>query len=366
MMLIKRNKVWHYQTKVHGRTFKRSTGQTDKRKAVEMATSFQCQARLLRQLSTTSPRCSLHEAIVEEVQRIEMDVGPGRAKRVKGCLMNFARWIGRDLALERLPGDTVTQYQRFRLARTARGTVKAEIGAVMRMLRGRPHSVQKPPAIGHGRFNPNRAFTDPELQAIFQAVTPRYRDLYLVLFTTGARLAEIVPSGRSAHIALLKGEVDYERGVVTIRTAKQKPGGRPSEPRMVHVPHETLDAIRREAAGTFGPHVFSPIHNAARDFQHCLRRAGVVRRDPLGRRATLHSFRHTYATKAAEVVGQNQFLLQRILGHAQIGTTAQYCHPTAPPILVDLGFLEAGRTKRNTEGSQAGFQGGETEAKASA
>jgi len=360
--LIKRKRVWYFQTKIHGRTFKRSTGQTDRREALKMVPAFRHQVQLQRQLSTSSPRCSLHEVIVEEVQRIEMDVGAGRAKRVKCSLTSFARWVGRDLALERLPGDTVTQYQRFRLARAARGTVKTEIHAIMRMLQGRPHSVQKPPAIGHGRFNPNRAFTDPELHAIFQSATPHYHDLYLVLVTTGARLAEIVPSRRSAHIALLKSDVDDERGVVTIRTAKQKPGARSAEPRMVYVPCETLDALRRQAAQTFGPHVFSPIHNAARDFQRCLRRAGVVRLNALCERATLHSFRHTYATRAAQAVGQNQFLLQAILGHRQIGTTAQYCHPTAPPILVDLGFLRNG----NTEGSQAGSQGGETEAKASA
>ena len=83
------------------------------------------------------------------------------------------------------------------------------------------------------------------------------------------------------------------------------------------------------------------------DFDATLRRAGIEKKNVLGRKLTLQSFRLTYATKAAQAVGQNQFLLQRILGHRQIATTAQCCHPAAPPTIVDLAFL----TKRNAEGS---------------
>lgn len=361
-MLTKRNKVWHYQTKIHGRTWSRSTGQTDKRKALEQVPALRHQAQLQRQLSTTCARCSLHQAIVDEVQRVEMDIGTQRAQRVRYALKGFARFVGRDVPLERLPADTLTQFQRFRLARAARSTVKTEIGAIMRMLRGRLHNVQKPPAIGDGAFHPNRAFTDPELRAIFNSATPHYRDLYLVLLTTGARLAEVVPSPRSAHIALLKTEVDYTAGTVTIRNAKQKPGAAQSEPRTVYVPRETLDALRRQAAETFGPHIFGPVANAARDFQACLRRAGVVRYNPLGRRATLHSFRHTYLTKVAAAVGHNVFLVKAVSGHKRLSTTEQYCHPTAPAIVVDVAFL----MDRDTPGLQAGLQAGETEETASA
>jgi len=360
-MLTKRNKVWHYQTKIRGRTFKRSTGQTDKAKALRMVPEFERQARLRRELSAASPSSSLFQAIADETQRIEMDIGPRQAKRTSYGLMNFAKFV-RDLPLERLPADILAQFQRHRIATAARSTVQKEVRSIQRLLRGRRHSVQKPPSLTLGAVHPNRAFTDAELHVVFQAASKRYRDLYLVLLTTGARLAEIVPSSRSAHVPLLKCEVDYDAGAVTIRTAKMKPGAAPAEPRLVHVPRETLDALRREAAQSFGPRVFRPLNKPARDFQGCLRRAGIPKMDPLGRKLTLHSFRHTYATLAAVAVGQNQFLLQRILGHRQISTTAQYCHPTAPKTVVNLGFL----ADRPSQGSQTGSQGGEREEKASA
>lgn len=361
-MLTKRNKKWYFQTKIHGRTWMRTTGQSDKRKALEQVPALRHQAQLRRQLSTTSPRCSLHQAIVDEVQRVEMDVGTQRAQRVRYALKGFAKFVGRDLPLERLPADTLTQFQRFRLPRAARSTVQAEVWTILRMLRGRLHNVQKPPSIGHGAFHPNRGFTDPELRAIFAAATPHYRDLYLVLLTTGARLAEVVPSKRSRHTALLESEVDYTAGTVTIRNAKQKPGAAQSEPRTVSVPRETLDALRRSSTDTFGPHVFGPAANAARDFQRCLQRAGVVRVNALGRRATLHSFRHTYGTKVAAMVGQNTFILKEILGHKKLSTTEQYCHPAAPAIILNVAFL----MERDTPGLQTGLQGGEQEEKASA
>jgi len=325
-----------------------------------MVPAFRHQVQLQRQLSTSSPRCSLHEVIVEEVQRIEMDVSSRQATRTRQFLMAFARFVGRDLPVDRLPADILTRFQRFRIAKAARGTVQKEILTVLRVLRGRLHSVQKPPAIGHGAFHPNRAFTDPELQGIFKAARPLYRDLYMVLLASGARLAEIVPSRRSSHKPLLKSEVDYTAGTVLLRNAKRKPGAR-EESRLIYVPCETMDALRRVAAETLGPYVFPPLVNPDCEFQACLKRAGIPRQDALGHRLTHHSFRHTFGSKVAQIV-RNAFLVKELLGHSRIAMSEHYCHVAAPAIVVDLAFL----TKRSTEGSQTGSQGGEQEVKASA
>jgi integrase len=68
--------------------------------------------------------------------------------------------------------------------------------------------------------------------------------------------------------------------------------------------------------------------------------------DVLGRKITLHSFRHTYATLMAQVVGNNPFLLKEVLGHQRITTTEQYCHPEAPVIALpfDLDVQRGGRS----------------------
>ncbi|MFC1601153.1 hypothetical protein ACFL34_02255 [Candidatus Sumerlaeota bacterium] len=41
-------------------------------------------------------------------------------------------------------------------------------------------------------------------------------------------------------------------------------------------------------------------------------------------------------------VGNNPFILKKILGHTQISTTEQYCHNAAPAVVIDISpFLEA-------------------------
>jgi len=355
MVLFKRNLVWHWQCRDQGRTIRKTTGQSDKREAQKVARQFQEEHLLRKKLSSNSqPSPQLSEAILREINRVELDIGVRQSQRVQNCLLNFRKWVGQDIALEALPADTLTRYQRHRLATASRATVQKEIHAIGRMLRGKTHNVEKPPALGRGRFAPNRAFTEAEVQAIFARATGWMRDLCLVLATTGARPAEIIPSYRSNHIALLKTEVDYEAQTITLRTAKQKAGQAPASPRTVKVPQETLDACKRQAADTLGVHVFAPGNaNLARQFKALLRRAGVPRIDALEQKATLHSWRHTYATRIAQIVGQNPFLLQRALGHSQIGTTAQYCHPTAPAIVLNSGGVS---TNHDIEGCQKGCQ----------
>jgi integrase len=363
-MLIRRNKIWHYQTKIHGKTFRRSTGQTDRREAQRKALEFRKSVQLRKSLSASSRASTLHAAIAEETQRIEADVGPRQAERAGYCFLNFAKWMKNDVPLETLPPDVLQIYQRHRVqdSDVAGATVRKEVHVLFRMLHDYIPGIRKPKPIAAARVHPNRAFTDSELQAIFaalksQGVPSRFYDLCLVLVTTGARLAEIVPSTRSSHIPLLKVEVHHEEGCITIRTAKQRDSNR-ADPRIVLVPPETLDALRRQSEETFGQHVFQPRVNAAHAFRMCLKRAKVPYLDGLGRKATLHSFRHTYATKMAEIVGQNAFILRAVLGHRQFGTTAHYCRPAAPPVMADLSFLKPLAT---IEECQKGCQGSKPE-----
>ncbi len=366
-MLIKRNKIWHYQIKIHGRTWKRTTGETDKRKAQEKVPELHRLALLHAQQPQSSPR--LYQAIVREIARVESDIGSGQAKRIAYCLQAFATWIGADVPLESVTTPMLHNYQRRRLRTRSADTVRHEVSALCRMLRENGFEPRRPPAI-HGRKTPNRAFTDAELDSLFAVVTPRYRALYAVLLFTGARLAEIVPSNRSAHTPFLKSEVEIQPEsasdavsstqssvlspqscILTIRTSKCKPG-ETSLVRTVPVPEAVTALLQGEMALAPGPYAFRPLNKPARDFDACLERAGIAKVDVLGRKLTLHSFRHTYATLAAQFVGGNQFLLQRMLGHKRLETTAQYCHTESPQFMPQVGFL----TDHPQKGSQTGSQ----------
>jgi len=337
MALRRANGIWIFQCSINGRKWCRSTGERDRRRAEAKATEFRDTAELLRRRRGESRRLS--QAVVEEIGRIEGDVSPGQAERLMYALKNFVRFAG-DVAVERIDAGLIEEFQRRRLRQAARATVDKEVGAVLRMLRRNGVAMRRP-VCGPGRATEQRALTAEELRRFFEACPEGRRVLFAVLLATGARPAELIPSPRSAHVALLKDEVDLERGVVTIRSAKGR-AGRPGLVRSVVVEAEIAEALRRQIEQTPGRHVFLPWANLPRDFDAILEAAGVAKLDQLGRKVTAHSFRHSFATFMAEAVGGNPFVLQAALGHRQIATTARYTHMAAPSRALPVGSLLGG------------------------
>lgn len=108
-----------------------------------------------------------------------------------------------------------------------------------------------------------------------------------------------------------------------------------------------MQEVLQEATGHSLKTIFLPTPYLAHYFDRILKRAEIEKTDALCHRLTAHSFRHTFATMMAETVGQNPFILKRILGHRQIATTDRYCHPTTEAAVIDieeiLGEGPAGR-----------------------
>ena len=93
-----------------------------------------------------------------------------------------------------------------------------------------------------------------------------------------------------------------------------------------------VDLARRKK----GSHVFSPNQSFSQLFDRVLTRAEIEKIDVLGHKLIAHSFRHSFATKMAEAVGHNPFVVKQVLGHSQITTTDRYCHPTTPALVIDV------------------------------
>ncbi|MBM3334923.1 site-specific integrase, partial [Candidatus Sumerlaeota bacterium] len=246
---------------------------------------------------------------------------------------NFLRFT-RDMLLDRIDTALLDRYQRKRLAEVSQKTVRMEMNYVLRLLWLRGFQVVRP-LPRPGRVTQQRAFTHDELERFFRACPLRYRTLYALMLTTGAREAELVPSAKSSHVALLKSEVDLGRRMITIRTAKAKPGA-PVRSRVLPVPDDLVEPLRIQMASVEGSHVFRHYASSRRDFEAILRRAGITKKDELGRKVTSHSFRHTYATLIAEATGNNPFLVKEALGHQQLSTTERYCHVAAPQVRLTL------------------------------
>jgi len=330
---IPQSKVWIFQCKINGKVWSRSTRQSDRKKAEKEVPRLQKLAQLFRERPNGSLRLS--KAITQEVARVETDVSVGQADRVSYALMNFLRFAG-DILLERVDRTLVEDYQRKRLKEISRSTADKEICYLLRLLRLNGFMVQRPSA-KPGKATPNRAFAHEELARFLKHVPERLLPLCCTLLVTGARPAELVPSDRSTHKPLLKSEVDLEKRTIQIRSAKGRLNGMPKT-RQITVPGEIIPLLQRQISRTppSHPYVFEKLHNAPRDFNTTLKRARIERIDPLGRKLTFHSFRHTYATLMAEATGHNPFVLKEILGHQRLSTTERYCHPTAPVVPIRL------------------------------
>ena len=94
--------------------------------------------------------------------------------------------------------------------------------------------------------------------------------MFLLMLATGARPAEIVPSHRSGHIALLKSEVLPDRGTVTIRSAKVI-AGRRGIVRELRISDEMMEMVCEAGRKNPSKHVFPEIKNLHRYFDRILK-----------------------------------------------------------------------------------------------
>ena len=333
--------VWIFQTKVNGKTFSRSTGERDKRKAMKKVPALQKLAETYR--AEPESVKMLSDAITREIHRIKEEGSEQQAERAKYGFQSFNDFAG-NVRIEKINMRLLERFQVKRLKKASKSTVDRELHLVGRLLKQNGFTIEKPSA-KRGKATMQRAFTDKELNRFFHVCPDRLFTLYYTMLVSGARLAELVPSKRSNHIALLKSEVDFDQKIIRLRTAKQKLNAStaPTVPRIIKIPELLEHFLKMRIAETEGKFVFKPLKISSRDFDVILRRARIEKLDALGAKLTAHSFRHTYATLVATQVGNNPFMLKAALGHKQIQTTERYCHPKAPAIEVD--FLTKRKTK---------------------
>lgn len=356
--------MWYAVAQINGKKFKRSTGTSDLQKAQQYHDG---EFANLVQLLRNSPSGShlLKDAILTEVDRVETETSTRESERVACALDAFEIWCGPGKALDQIDTKTLHQYQIHRLKTCAESTVQKDLNYILRLLKLNGFTVQRPRVI-HGRFTPNRSFTDPELSKFFAACPDRWKTLFLVLLATGARPAELILSKQSTHVPLLKTEVNRETGVVLLRNAKIKPGGKRKH-REIRIPPalcaKMLDEAPTDTCRKCGkklepktttsqpgkrdktcytcpdhpevtldkisdsPYVFErPGVGINHLFNKILDKAGIAKIDPLGENLTAHSFRHTYATKLHEAAGGDICVVQQALGHSDLSTTRRYDH----------------------------------------
>ncbi|MBM4169264.1 MAG: integrase [Ignavibacteria bacterium] len=158
---------------------------------------------------------------------------------------------------------------------------------------------------------------DNESMEIFRAISNlKHRVMVMMVYATGVRVAELV--------RIRVEDLDIHRGLLHVRRGKR------SKDRYTLLPKSLLPILdvycRKYDIGTSGwlfPGEMPLTHLSERSIQAVIRR--VVRSLEIPKKISMHTFRHTFATRLLEQ-GVDIRYIQELLGHESVRTTEIYTH----------------------------------------
>jgi len=270
----------------------------------------------------------------------EQDRSPRTVAKYAGRLRAFARWLGvPDLDPAHLTAKQSQDYRQYVLDRGAKpATVNAHVAALRAYGhwaegQGYPNFARHLQALSQDPYRP-KALDQPDLRRLLRAVREhgdiRDQALVYLLVQAGLRAAELT--------GLQVGDLELgeRKGIVQVRAGKGR------KARTVPLPKDVRQCLRayldqraeqdgREPAAT-GP-LFPAQRGSA--IGHPLSTQGVLRAVKkyarlagLDEKVTPHTLRHTFATATLETSGHDLRLVQHLLGHSRIETTARYLKPS--------------------------------------
>ena len=179
-------------------------------------------------------------------------------------------------------------------------------------------------AIPRMKRNVRRAgvYATSEIEAILTApLQPRDRAFLMIVYACGLRLSE------ATHLRVT--DIDRARRQVRVRGKGGKERVLPLSDRLLQELESYWRAQRSGRPGRQSPWLFlgddnEPINRSTG--QNIYYRA--VKKSGLRRKGGIHLLRHSYASHCIEA-GMDLPLIQRLLGHSSLLTTARYLHVTA-------------------------------------
>lgn len=159
-----------------------------------------------------------------------------------------------------------------------------------------------------------RLLAASEIRRLLLAMrSAKYRTLCQLLYATGLRLSEACE--------LQTGDICAERGVICVRNAKGK------RDRLVTLTKDLLTILRSywRSERPPAPWLFASAHGRAASANVARRAVKLAALDAGLTGVTPRAFRHSFATYHLEH-GTNLRLIQVMLGHRSIRTTARYLH----------------------------------------
>lgn len=281
---------------------------------------------------------SIREAVAEYLEhlRVHSPDKPRTLARYQAALAHFVRLVGHRRYVEAVTRADIEAYQlaqanepavKGRAGRTVQpSTINFELRAIrsfFNFLRRELGMEVENPCQGFrplrdakalGRA-PRSVYSQEELERLFAACDEADRAAFCTLLMTGLRESEL------CWLTWEDVCLDPGREHVVVRA---KPGFTPKdyEQRQVPLPPSLAELFR--GLPRRDSYVF-PAARGGRE-QHLLRRLKRVAKRAGVEGATLHRFRHTYATRLLEQ-GVDVVTVQRLLGHSDLETTQRYLNP---------------------------------------
>jgi integrase len=284
--------------------------------------------------SALMPIRAAAEALLQHVQVHSPDK-PRTLERYRAVLDHFQRILGHKQWVEAIQRAHIEHYKVTRIAERPHSspnrhvkpsTVNFEVSVLRTFFNFLIHELQVRMENPCARFKPLRdavakakgrpsVYSQDETDRLLAACNAEDRDAFTTLLLTGLRDQELC--------YLTWDDVALERGGESL-VVRGKPGFTPKdyEERELPIPGELGALLRaREHSSVW---VF-PSAGGGRE-THLLRRLKLVAARAGVAEATLHKFRHTYATRLLEN-GADVVTVQRLLGHSDLDTTKRYLNP---------------------------------------
>lgn len=244
----------------------------------------------------------------------------------------MARHFGR--SPERIGAEEVRDYLRYlvrerQVSRSAYVQTTAALRFLYRTTLDRPDVVPHLPYPRHKRRQPV-VLSPGEVVRLLRAIgNVKHRTVAMLLYGAGLRISEA--------LALELRDIDSARMVITVRH------GKGDVDRQVALSAALLEALRAYWLAYKPVHYLFPGQDAERPLgpstiQRALKAAR--QRAGIGKPATPHTLRHSYATHLLEA-GTDLRVIQTLLGHRSLRTTQVYTHVATDRVLATPSPLDA-------------------------
>jgi integrase len=319
MSLYQREKSWYYDFMYRGQRYTGNIGPVSKTRAKEVMAKKKAEAVEGRyELPSKKPSPRLDDFSKEYFDYYQANRRPQSVQRHKTAYRALQGTFGQQRLADISPLD-IERYKRQRQGAGVSGvTINRELAFLKNLFNKAVEwgKVAENPVKKVRLYREDNARTrflsDEEETSLLACCGPQLQPLVITALHTGFRASEL----RS----LTWADVDFRRGVVTVRAGYAKNGEARSVP-MNQVLTITLKAVKLqgiEGEGVFCNRQGKAYRSFRTAFERAVRKAGITD-------FTFHDLRHTFASRLV-MAGVDLPTVKELLGHKDITMTLRYSH----------------------------------------